>query len=277
MISRRDFLKAAGITLFAAHVPGFISATPAAATPNFVPLYGRILRGHGGLWTDSIIPIHATLPDGYQTPHGLIPKRNLQPMLTSAVYQTASNPPPFTAEVVGASAVLHRWCNSDAPPVESVGHGGLLRVVDRLSYDGVDWYGVDLHGDGRLFWTHSAPLAPLTLPASVPDLTLRLDHSSYTLTALQGDRALFSVPFGTKYLPADGDFSLSQQTLIAETQIYRRLAPFVTSFSDQVHLYGAYWHNDFGGFSHDEGIQVPPYIAKWIYGASQGGARVMIT
>ncbi len=276
MISRRDFLKAAGVTLCAAHIPGFISETPAAATPNFVPLYGRILRGRADLWTDSVIPIHATLSDGYQTPHGIILKRDLQPMLTPAVYQTASSSPPFTAEVIGASAVLHRWCNSDAPPVLSIGHGGLLQVVDRLNYAGVDWYGVELRRNGRLFWTHSAPLAPLTLPASVPDLTLRLDRSSYTLTALQGDRALFSVPIGTSELPTNGDFSLSQQTLISERLVYRRLAPFVTSFSDQVHVYGAYWHNDFGGFSHDEGIQVPPYVAKWIYGASQGGARVMI-
>lgn len=276
MISRRDFLKAAGITLFAAHVPGFMAETPAASAANFIPLYGRILWGHSGLWTDSIIPISATLPDGYETAHGIIPKRDLQPMLTPAVYQTASSAPPFVAEVVGASAVLHRWCNSDAPPVMSIGHGGLLHVVDRLNYAGVDWYGVELRRTGRLFWTHSAPLAPLTLPAPVPNLTLQIDCSAYTLTALQDDRALFSVPFGTRELPTNGDFSLAQQTLIADTQLYRRLAPFVMTFSDQVHLYGAYWHNDFGGFSHDEGIQVPPYVAKWIYGASQGGARVMI-
>lgn len=277
MISRRDFLKAAGLTLFAAHVPGMIAAPRlSAAGLNFEPLYGRVLRGTGGLWADSVIAITETLDAHYRTPHGLIEKCQLQPMLTPAAYQRDSTAPPFTAEVTGGSAVLRRYCAADAPSVLTIGHGGLLHVVDRMTYDGVDWYGVRLDADATIYWTHSAPIAPLTLPAPVRDLTLRLDRERRTLTAAQGDQPLFSVSYAGRVLARAGAYPLTGHTLTQTMPVDHHAAPFVTTFADQFHLYGAYWHNVFGESTAGEGIEVPPYVAKWLYAATQGGARVMI-
>ncbi len=274
MISRRDFLKAAGITLFAAHVPGFIAQTAVSAAPTFDPLYGRLLTGRDGLWADSVIPIHAILANSYQTPHGVIAKRHLQPMLTPALYQSVSREPPFTAEVVGARAVLRRYCAAEADPEGSVGHGGLLNVVDRLNHNGVDWYGVQ--NGGRVLWTHSAPLAPLAIPAALPNLTLHIDQAERLMTVMQGDHPLFSTAVADKQPYLAGEYQVNRHTLIA--QLHRNEdAPFVTTFGEGLHIYGAYWHNRFGEQWSSEGIEVPPYVAKWIYGATQGGARVMIT
>jgi len=275
MISRRDFLKATGITLFATQIPGFIPETR-ITTPKFEPLYGRVLKGFDGLWTDSIMPITKTLPNGYQTPHGVIEKYRLQPMLSPVSYQQASYEPPFVAEVIGASAVLRRYCG-DMVPRYRLGHGGLLNVQDRIHYDGVDWYGVDDLGvNPQLFWTHSAPLAPVTIPPSVQNLTLEFHRATYTLTALQDEQPLFSVPFAAGDTLIRGEYAVTKQTPISKTLIYIRMLPFVTTFGDDLHIYGAYWHNNFGNFTPDEGIQVPPYVAKWIYGASANGARVII-
>lgn len=274
MISRRNFLKAAGIALFSAHIPGFISE-PDAPVPQFDPLYGRVLEGGSGFWTDSIIPIVEILPDGYQTPHGFIEKPRLQPMIKPAAYASHAATPPFTAEVIGATAVLRGYCSGEVP-VRSIGHGGLVKVVDRLNYDGVDWYGVVLRENERVFWTPSAPLAPIESIPTIRDLSLQIDRAGFTLTAVRDNQPLFSVPIAVNDSLPSGEYSLSQQRLIWETRIYRRLAPFVTTFGDQLHVYGAYWHNRFGQEWASEGIEVPPYVAKWIYGASQGGARVMI-
>ncbi len=276
MISRRNFLKAAGIALFTTQIPGFLSE-PDAPTLQFDPLHGRVLEGANGLWSDSVIRIDNILPDGYQTPQGFIEKSRLQPMIKPATYALRTVRPPFTAEVIGATTVLRSYCSAEATPVRIIGHGGLVKVVDLLNYDGVDWYGVVLRENETVFWTPSAPLAPAEITAPIANLTMQVDRAAFTLTALRDDQPLFSVPIAAEDVLQPGEYSRTRQRLIWETRVYRRLAPFVTTFGEGLHIYGAYWHNRFGEQWSSEGIEVPPYVAKWIYGASQSGARVMIT
>jgi hypothetical protein len=281
MISRRDFLKAAGIVLLSAPIPGFLLEPSAAPIPvQFEPLYGRVISGNAGeqgWWMDSVIPILDTQPQFYQTPQGLIPRRYLQPMLTPPHYTQTIYDPPFTGEVTGASVTLRHWCSGDAPAFPNkIGHGGLLRVVDRLEYAGIHWYGVRRADDERVYWTPSAPITPTTIPTSVPNLTLHIDHAAHVLTAAQGDHALFSAAFADRAPYPAGEYQVNQHTLIAHIHRKNYDPPFVTSFGEGLHICGAYWHNRFGEQWASEGIHVPPYVAKWLYGATASGARVMI-
>lgn len=278
MISRRDFLKAAGIAVLSSQIPGFL-LTSDAPPVDFAPLYGRVISGNAnrqGLWVDDVIPILDTEARFYHTPYGKIPRHALQPLLAPPNYAPTVFAPPFMGEVTGASVALRHWCAGDAPAQpRKIGHGAVLAVVDLLEYDGIHWYGVQIAGDERVYWTPSAPISPVTFPAPVPRLTLHLDHAARHLTAFQAERPLFRVAFADKFPGPAGEYAINQHHLsIRQTEI--DCASFVTSFGEGLHISGAYWHNRFGESWAFEGIEVPPYVAKWVYGATQGGARVMI-
>lgn len=293
MISRRDFLKAAGIAVIAAQIPGWLPEPITASAPTLAPLYGRVLHLRAGVPQNAILPISALLPQAYQTPVGEVERTLLQPMLTPAAYHPTVYDPPFTAEVTGALAPLRRYCSASAEVDYWIGHGGVLQVVDRLDYDGITWYGVypdppnwlaygetwarRKHPSDRIYWTQSPPLAPLTLPTAVPDLAIHIDRAALQLTAFQRDHALFSVPYA-----AGNDAPLSAGSLAVRAH---QLAKFVVpngqastllTFGDDLHIGGAYWHNRFGENTPGHAIQLPPYVAKWLYGAASIGTPVMI-
>jgi len=279
MISRRDFLKAAGITVIAAHVPSWLTNVNPTAAPTFDVLYGRVLRPLKQVWVDSIISITDIHADAFQTAHGWIDRSWVQPMLTPPVYHTAVYDPPFAAEVTGTVATMHRYCSPDAiiehPRRVRIGHGGVLRVIDRLEYDGIAWYGVQQADDTQVYWTQSPPLALLIPPPTVPDLSIHVSRDDFRLTAFQRDRALFSVLLAAgESLPA-GQFSVTEH-LLGKRFLDQFEASTLLTFGDDLHIGGAYWHNRFGENTPGHAIQLPPYVAKWLYGAASIGTPVMI-
>ncbi len=192
MLSRRQFLQAAGITLAAAPLTRFGFA---AAAPSFEPLYGRALATApiyaapdlaasitAQRWSDSIAPILDTRDGWYRLAEGYTPREHWQPLIVPAGRSESPAAPPFWGEVTGALAIVRAHCAADAPIVARIGHGGVLRVIDYLPASepgGIDWYGVAGDDDSPLLgWTQTPAWSPARIDSAPPTLTLRIDPTS---------------------------------------------------------------------------------------------------
>ena len=282
MFSRRRFLQLAGIAVAAASVPHLTSAAPV-----FEPVYGRALAATpvysapsvsaplvARLWSDSVTPILAVSVGAansawYRLPQGYARRENLQPMIAPARRSDSSSAPPFWAEVSAAVAVVRAWCAADAPLVARIGHGGVLRVIDFLPgspSDPGDWYGVAESENGDLLgWSAAAAWSPALIDQIAPDLILALDTGARRLDVIDQDRKVLSAPISTGRDLVPGSYPITERRVtLAQAGDYRGV-PWALTFGDDLHLSGAYWHNQFGAATPGTAVQVTPPLANWLY------------
>ncbi len=68
-------------------------------------------------------------------------------------------------EVVAPVAAVRQWCAPDAPLVTRIGHGGIVRVIDRLPGDTL-WYGIASETGDLLGWSQAAHWKPVIIAQS---------------------------------------------------------------------------------------------------------------
>ena len=279
MLSRRQFLQAAGIAVAAAHLPRFTLS----AAPSFETLYGRALAAAPlfaapdaqrqplrHLWSDSVTPILETRGNWYRVEGGYTPRAMLQPLHTPAQRSAAAANAPFWGEVSGAVAVVRQWCAADAPLVTRVGHGGVMHISDRLTLGEKDWYGVAESAGGELVgWTQAANWSPVTLDAALPSLTLAVDSNRQQLKVFEQDTLLLSAPVSVGQNLPTKRYPLNQQQLATRSGEHFGAA-WALSFGDGIMMTGAYWHNRFGmtGEAPEPAaapLEVTPMLARWLY------------
>lgn len=273
MLSRRQFLQAAGIAVAAHALPRL----PASA-PTFEPLYGRALETLPvyaapdsaaplvtRLWSDTVTPILDTRGGWYRLPDGFAPRHSIQPMTAPTRRAETPAATPLWAEVTGALAIVRVFCAASAPIRSRIGHGGVLSVIDYLPGEGVDWYGVAESEDGDLLgWTQTADWSPASLDQALPTLSLAVDAHTRQLTVCDGDRILLTAPVATGCDLLPGVYPITQRRP-TETQDGHTGAPWSLAFGDDLSLSGAYWHNRFGAAAPGAALQVTPALAKWLY------------
>lgn len=272
MLSRRQFLQAAGITVAAAYLPRF-----APIAPRFDAVFGRALSSvsvHAipssdaplvtHLWSDAVTPILDASGAWYRLPEGYARREGLQPMIAPARRSAAPAAPPFWGEVTGAVAIVRAYCAADAPISARIGHGGVLRVVDYLPGDGIDWYGV-AEGDDLLGWTQTAVWSPARIDSAAPALSLAIDPAAQRLTVYDGGDALLTAPISTGRELPPGAYPLTEQQAVSARQDDYRGVPWTLRFGDDLRLTGAYWHNHFGTAAPGAAVQVTPPLAQWLY------------
>ncbi|MCZ2095064.1 MAG: twin-arginine translocation signal domain-containing protein [Anaerolineae bacterium] len=276
MLSRRQFLQAAGIAVVA-------HALPRLPAPSFEPPYGQTLFGRAletlpvhaapdaaaplvtRLWSDTVTPILDTRGGWYRLPNGFAPRQGIQPMIAPARRAETPAAPPFWAEVSGALAVVRAFCAANAPIRARVGHGGVLYVTDYLPDDGIDWYGVaENEGGDLLGWTQTAAWSPASVDHALPTLSLAVDTRTRQLTAYDGDRVLLTAPVATGRDLLPGVYPITRRRP-TESQDEHTGAPWSLAFGDDLTLSGAYWHNRFGTTAPGAALQVTPALAKWLY------------
>lgn len=278
MLSRRQFLQAAGIAVAAHALPRL----PAPA-PTFDPVYGQTLFGRAletlpvyaapdtaaplvaRLWSDTIAPILDVNAGWYRLPDGFAPRQYIQPMIAPARWIETPSAPPFWAEVTGALAIVRTACAATAPIRARVGHGGVLRVIDYLPGDGIDWYGVaEREGGDLLGWTQTAAWMPISIDQAPPTLSLVIDAESHHLTARDGDHVLLTAPIavGDRLPPGIYPITQRQPTMTPDMHVG---TPWRLTFGNNWSLSGVYWHNDFGASAPGAALQVTPPLAKWLY------------
>lgn len=270
LLSRRNFLRLAGIAVAAAYLPARLNE----AVPSFEPTYGRALTAApiyaapddaesiAHLWPDSVTPILTVRGGWLRLPSGYARRQDLQPMITPAHRRVSASQPPFWAEVGGAVAIVRAYCAANAPIITRIGHGGVLRVIDCLPTDGLDWYGLaDEHGD--LFgWSQAADWQPATADHAAANLMLQIDAANQKLVALDDDHVVLSAPISTGSILTPGQYQITWQQI--STASDHSGVPWSLGFGD-FDLSGVYWHNQFGAPTPGAAVQITPPLAKWLY------------
>lgn len=281
MLSRRQFLQAAGIALSAAHLPRLnLTSANAAPAHSFEPLYGRALATVpvyatpqadaplSRLWSDTVVPILDSGDGWYRLPDGYARREGLQPLLEPAQTTLTDAAPPFWGEVTGAVAVIRAWCAANAPMVTRVGHGGVLFVADRLTLDGIDWLGVAHDEHGTLIgWSQAAGWSPTPEDALSGALRLHIDRAAQRLTAYEADQPVLTAPVTVLPTLKAGTFSIHERSLTLPSD--HAGTPWALRFGANQRLTGAYWHNHFGSASGaldaSSAVEVAPALARWLY------------
>ena len=281
MLSRRQFLQAAGIALAAAHLPRLASASPAL---HFQPLYGRALGTVPvyvapqndpalvtSLWSDSVVPIQETDGVWYRLPEGYAQREFLQPMLSPAQNTPINQAPPFWGEVTSAVAIVRAWCTAAAPIITRIGHGGVLYIADSLALEGINWYGVAESENCELLgWSQSAAWTRAESDSVSPNLTLLIDRQAQQLTAFDDDQPVLTAPVSAALSLVPGTYAVTDRNFTAAPTNYYHGIPWALTFGENQYLSGAFWHNHFGmepnGASAGvASIEVAPALARWLY------------
>ncbi len=272
MLSRRNFLRLAGIAVATAYLPSRLTN----AAPNFEPTYGRALTAApiysaptteadpvAHLWPDSVTPLLNVRGGWLRLPSGYARRPDLQPMIAPARRSTSASQPPFWAEVGGAVAIVRAYCAADAPIIARIGHGGVLRVIDWLPTDSLDWYGVAADESGDLLgWSQAADWQPAAVDHVAATLMLQIDTAKQKLAVLDGDHVVLSAPISTGNILTPGQYQISWRQI--STASDHSGVPWSLGFGD-FDLSGAYWHNQFGAPTPGAAVQVTPPLAKWLY------------
>jgi hypothetical protein len=284
MFTRRQFLRLLGISASAAaaNTLPFAAAAPVddhgfAADDHLAPAYGRALETvpvydmpdgqvvrH--LWSDTVTPLRGSLGNWYRLPAGYAKRDTLQPMLSPATHTLTPSAPPFWSTVSGAVAVVRAYCAADAPIVARVGHGGVLRVVDFLSGDGLGWYGVaETEGGALLGWTQAAVWSPAPADSAAPTLNVIIDRRTQRLTARDSQRVLLTAPVSAGSGLLHGAHPVTERYASTAQGEYRGV-PWALAFGGYM-LTGAYWHNRFGSdaAAPAAAVQVTPALARWLF------------
>lgn len=296
--SRRQFMQFAGVTLLAGHLPAAeLLARPAASVPELTAQHGRVLlpaavhaqpradaRVVSQLWPDSLISIVDVRGSWYRAGGGFVPRSAVQPVLLSQPARDLSQPAcPFWAEVSGPVAAVRHWCAADAPLVTRIGHGGTGKIVAALSPGEPNapfWYALAGEDHELLGWTQAAHWQPAPSLEQGAALSLEIARSSRQLTVFVESRPALraAIAAGAELKP--GTYPLRRTRVagppLALVEYGQTLhgAPWQLSLNDQYSLTGAYWHNRFGDYAPGPAIQVPPFLARWLY--AHAGADSMV-
>jgi hypothetical protein len=305
-LSRRHFLKLAGIALLAPTTTQFapltgVLPTPKAAAYEFPAVMGRTLTAaplynvpngtiQRHLFPDTIISLMDSSGDWFHVAGGYVRRTDIQPMQPRHP-ELIDPQPPFWAEVGASVAVVRQWCAANAPLVTRVGHGGVLYVVDVLDVGGARWYAL-AHPNGALpllGWSlagawDAVNANPPTILFDRPETSLILNRATRTLTAYEGDRPVLriAVRVGEGVEAGQARLSIQQMTWQPKTEqaVYYG-ASWISMFSTLT-FYGAYWHNHFGASTPTLptldrwSVEVPPAAARWLYQWEDGWTRLTI-
>lgn len=299
--SRRQFLHLAGVTLLATRLPGFTALAEAAtSTPEFAVQQGRTLLPASvharpsanatvadRLWPDSIVTLAGASAGWYRTASGFVERGAIQPVARHSPTEAApASTPPFWAEVAGPVAAVRRWCAADAPLVTRIGHGGTARIIAAPppgAASGPSWYGLADDTGALLGWTQAAHWQPVHLEAEGATLRLEIARRDSQLTVFVGGRPALRAPIAAGSRLEPGAYPLSRARIAGaplalveygDDALYG--APWQLDLGGQYRLTGAYWHNRFGGWAPGPDVQVPPFLARWLYAQTGPGSVVYI-
>jgi len=248
-VSRRDFLKIAGITTTLAAMPTAISAILASAGTHgrmlhLTDLYERPAldaKIAGQYLPDSIQPILAYRDGWVRLRHGFAPETNIQPMLTART--TRVDRIPAVVEVIAPYAAVRRWCAADAPLVARPGHGAVLEAVSALDDRyGDRWLQVAL-SEASNGWIQAQQVQPVEpIPASRQAYHARIENHRLTLLSENHDIAQFA-------LACPPDIPTGEHRVIQRIPAFHRAdysgIPWRLETNRGLVVHGAYWHNQF--------------------------------
>ncbi|PJF40360.1 MAG: hypothetical protein CUN54_05520 [Phototrophicales bacterium] len=296
-MTRRQFLQFSSVALLSTYLPEHLLTTSPPNVAEDGLLAGRTFKSTSvysfpretsdmveQLWPDSVHPIIGQTEHWYHIPQGYVPRRTLQPMLqTTSSEIPDSHTPPFWAEVATPVAPIYQWCSVEAPLITRIGHGGIMRVVDRIVNTN-RWYGL-AEADGQfLGWAQALHWQRVTSRQStqpVADYEIAIDVGRQQLNLLRNQELILQAAISTSPLIVPGRFTIAEQitggTRLNINQDTYHGVPSVITLNNGQQMTGVYWHNAFGQPVDGPAIQLPYFLASWLANlATFNSAKVMI-
>lgn len=296
LLSRRQFLQLAGITLLDSSLP-LGPLWPPSPVQTATALHGRTLMPTtvfsrpdqhspmlSTLWPDSIVTLYDHIRGWYQVGSGFVPQTAVQPLLLHPVEPVAASAP-FFGEVTSPVAPVRQWAAADAPLVTRIGHSGVASVIDYLPVDnGSGWYALANADQTVLGWTQAVHWQPISLnPVSrQPNLRIEIQQAQQQLTVFQGQQSLLRVPLSINTPLPTGTFDLKREDphfspfALSGTNTIIYGAPWPLQIDQRYTMVGVYWHNDFGQAAPGSQIQLTALAARWLYQQVSDNASVTI-
>ncbi|MAS36127.1 MAG: hypothetical protein CL610_19125 [Anaerolineaceae bacterium] len=282
-ISRRQFLQFAGIALVSPYAAQFslperavahgraLSATPVFASAN---ADSQILRH---LWPDSITPISARSGAWYRADDGYIRKTDVQPLMLDAPTGAPAPvmSPPLIAEVRAPATSIRAWAAADAPLVTRMGHGAVAPIIDLLPGQ-INWYGIADDAGDLLGWSQTTDWQQAVHQQPQLPLTITLNQQTQQLTVAVDERQVLQAAVSTGSPLETGVYALQHRNAgTIRSDSYHGVA-WPLQFGEAGTMAGVYWHNNFGARVSGLAVQVPTYLARWLYGACGEGSTIVI-
>lgn len=282
-LSRRQFLQLTGIAfvgtafdLPALPAPAMIHGRTLAA----VPVYTRPDR-HASithyLWPDTVLPITTQSGGWYRTSDGYIEKTSVQPVMLDNSLHFSPHPQhlPIWAEVSAPAAAIRAWCAADAPLITRIGHGGVMQIIDQLPGD-PHWYGAaDEHGR-LLGWTQASGWRQVHPHTSQAPLEIQIDQRRLQMRVISDGATMLRADISTGQRLLSGDYTILRHAKPGIRTDCHYGAAWPLRFGDNHFLVGVYWHNQFGKRTPGPAVQVPVYLAHWLYQACASDSVVSV-
>lgn len=270
MISRRDFLKIAGVTALSTQFTSWGFSIASAE----MPLQGRILRSlpQDGLLPDSVHEI-LDYQDGWvQLAAGKAQENVIQPMFTA--HHRLPVELPAYVEVTAPYAALRGYCTADAPLVARPGHGAVFKAVKKLldQHGQFDWYQVEL-GNQQTAWVQGKHIQAFRMDAPIPETYGIIEHHSLRIFREDAEIARFSLACPSD-LPT-GVHEIIRRDVYGHTLNHAGV-PYILETHRGVKLGGVYWHNQFGCTSQSAQIELSVLAAKSVFALLGEGSTVTV-
>jgi hypothetical protein len=283
LLSRRQFLQLTGIAILSTTIdlpslPAPLAAhgrTLTAAQVRPRPDYNAVATRH--LWPDTVLPITEHSGAWYRTSEGYVERTHIQPIVLADFPPSSQAMPqsPFWAEVVAPVTTIREWCAADAPLITRVGHGGVMRIIDQLPGNPM-WYGVANEHGNPLGWTQAPGWQPVHLSDTQMQLEIAIDQQRQQMSVTSGGVPLVRAAVSTGRPIAPGSYSATRGDVAGIRQSDYYGASWPLFFGDSGIITGVYWHNQFGAPNPGPAVQVPVYLARWLYDTCADGSIVSV-
>lgn len=279
-ISRRDFLKIAGVTAAS-------TSLASLGFPNVIatmPQRGRMLRGSparvapydhaklaANLLSDSVHEILDIERGFVRLPSGYVPEKTIQPMLEA--HSLLPENLPAHVEVIAPYAAVRKYGAADAPLVARPGHGAVLEALKALpdQHGGFNWYQVDLGGFSGWVQAHQIQQVIETQTSSAAHAVIK----NHEMAVCQGEREIAHFALACPVnLPA-GTHQIIRRHSCLHTSAFKGI-PWVLETNRGLQLGGVYWHNQFACTSQSSQIELSVLAAKAVFGLLPEGSYLKV-
>ena len=278
-LSRRQFLKFAGITAVVSQLPDLTGWAAPASIHGRVLQAARVYRQPAitsavthHVWPDSVHLLHEADKAWYRVEDGFIQRHLMQPINLN--FTPAPVPQlPFWAEVSAPIAPVWQWCAVDAPLITRIGHGGVVHIIDQLP----GWYGIAAENGEFLGWSQSTNWWPVPPANSTGPIHVKIENSHMTVSS--ANHRLMTAPVSLGGTVTRGTYALQKGQMggiccrVPHQSDYHGAA-WQLRFGNNLDLTSVYWHNRFGQVVPGPAVQVSPIVGRILYRAAHDGSTI---
>jgi|GEM_PF-4841680 len=274
-LSRRSFLKLAGITgislslpdlIFADYVPDqgrILYFVEAQARPTDTPIRERGMASELYL-PDSVRKIFSVQDGWVRVSGGYIPEDAIQPMLPRHGY--ALGRLPVHVEVSAPYVALRAFCTANAPLKGRVGHGAVLLAQDSLTDANGDVW-LKTHYNQQNVWFQASHVQRAITPKNI-QATHAVYHK-HTLMIYRDENIVATIQATHPPTIKSGTYTIRRKQFVPESN-----TPWHLEASNGIKLHGIHSHNNFK--QETATLELPILGAKLVFASLPIGAKLII-